>query len=61
MVLTRPNPNALAWLPALGFFIATPFYLVGYMMPNIWVALPFLGAEAAAEERERLRLTKPRS
>ena len=40
--LVRRYPNALAWLPALGFFIATPFYLVGYMMPNIWVALPFL-------------------
>lgn len=24
-----------------------------------WVALPFLGAEAAADERERLRLAKP--
>ena len=40
--LVRRYPNALAWLPALGFFIATPFYLVGYMLPNIWVALPFL-------------------
>jgi predicted MFS family arabinose efflux permease len=40
--LVKRYPNALAWLPALGFFIATPFYLVGYMMPSIWVALPFL-------------------
>jgi hypothetical protein len=26
-----------------------------------WVTLPFLGAEAATAERERLRLAKPRS
>lgn len=40
--LVKRHPNALAWLPALGFFIATPFYLAGYMAPNLWVAIPFL-------------------
>ena len=40
--LVKRYPNALAWLPALGFVIATPFYIVGYMMPNLWVAIPFL-------------------
>ena len=38
----KRHPNALAWLPALGFFIATPFYLVGYMSPNLWIGVPFL-------------------
>jgi MFS family permease len=40
--MIRRHPNALAWLPALGFFIATPFYLVGYMAPNLWIGVPFL-------------------
>jgi predicted MFS family arabinose efflux permease len=40
--LVKRHPNALAWLPALGFFIATPFYLAGYMMPNLWAAMPLL-------------------
>jgi MFS family permease len=40
--MIKRHPNALAWLPALGFFIATPFYLVGYMAPNLWIGVPFL-------------------
>ena len=40
--LVKRYPNALAWLPALGFFVATPFYLAGYMMPNLWLAMPLL-------------------
>jgi MFS family permease len=40
--VVKRHPNALAWLPALGFFIATPFYLVGYMSPNLWVGVPFM-------------------
>ncbi|HEX6859797.1 MAG TPA: MFS transporter [Caulobacteraceae bacterium] len=40
--MVKKHPNALAWLPALGFVIATPLYLIGYTMPNLWMAIPFL-------------------
>jgi MFS family permease len=40
--MVKRHPNALAWLPALGFFIATPFYLVGYMAPSLWIGVPFM-------------------
>lgn len=40
--VVKRHPNALAWLPALGFFIATPFYLVGYMAPSLWIGVPFM-------------------
>ncbi len=34
--IARRHPNALAWLPALGFAIATPLYLLAFFMPNMW-------------------------
>jgi MFS family permease len=40
--MIKRHPNALAWLPALGFIIATPFYLVGYSVSNLWIGVPFL-------------------
>lgn len=40
--LVKRHPNALAWLPALGFFIATPFYIAGYLMPSLAAAIPLL-------------------
>jgi MFS family permease len=40
--MIRRHPNALAWLPALGFIIATPFYLVGYSVSNLWIGVPFM-------------------
>lgn len=40
--IARKHPNAIAWLPALGFIIATPAYLVGYMAPTLTMAVPFL-------------------
>lgn len=40
--VVKRHPNALAWLPALGFFVATPFYLVGYMAPSLWIGVPFM-------------------
>ncbi|MDP1632579.1 MAG: MFS transporter [Caulobacter sp.] len=40
--IVKRHPNALAWLPALGFFVATPFYIVGYMSPSLWIGVPFL-------------------
>ncbi|OQW58036.1 MAG: hypothetical protein A4S17_12290 [Proteobacteria bacterium HN_bin10] len=40
--ISKRHPNALAWLPALGFAIATPLYLLSFILPNIWMALPAL-------------------
>ncbi len=40
--IAKRHPNAIAWLPALGFVIATPFYIVGYMAPTLTIAVPFL-------------------
>ncbi|MGH6950375.1 MAG: spinster family MFS transporter [Vitreimonas sp.] len=40
--ISKRHPNALAWLPALGFVIATPLYLLAFVLPNIWLAMPAL-------------------
>lgn len=40
--IAKRHPNALSWLPALGFSIATPLYLASFVLPNIWLALPAL-------------------
>jgi len=40
--ISRRHPNALSWLPALGFAIATPLYLLAFVLPNIWLAMPAL-------------------
>ena len=38
------HPNALAWLPAVGFVIATPLNIAGYMTGSLPLALFFLAA-----------------
>ncbi len=43
----KRHPNALSWLPALGFLVATPLYLSSFLMPNIWLAMPTLSLAAA--------------
>jgi len=40
--ISKRHPNALAWLPALGFAIATPMYMLAFVMPTIWLAMPAL-------------------
>ncbi|GIK48729.1 MAG: MFS transporter [Hyphomonadaceae bacterium] len=40
--IAKRHPNALAWLPALGFAVATPFYILAFVLPNIWLAMPAL-------------------
>jgi MFS family permease len=40
--ISKRHPNALSWLPALGFAIATPLYLLSFVLPNIWLAMPAL-------------------
>ena len=38
----KRHPNALSWLPALGFVIATPLYMLAFVLPNLWLAMPAL-------------------
>ncbi|WP_395647814.1 spinster family MFS transporter [Terricaulis sp.] len=40
--IAKRHPNALAWLPALGFAIATPLYLLSFFLADIRLALPAL-------------------
>jgi MFS family permease len=40
--ISRRHPNALSWLPALGFGIATPLYMGAFVLPSIWLAMPAL-------------------
>jgi MFS family permease len=46
--ISKRHPNALSWLPALGFAIATPLYLLSFVLPNIWMAMPALMIAAIA-------------
>ncbi|HYD86162.1 MAG TPA: MFS transporter [Vitreimonas sp.] len=40
--ISKRHPNALAWLPALGFVVATPMYVLAFNLTNIWLAMPAL-------------------
>jgi MFS family permease len=42
--ISRRHPNALSWLPAVGFIIATPAYLLAFVLPDIWLPLLMIGA-----------------
>jgi MFS family permease len=46
--ISKRHPNALAWLPALGFGIATPLYMLAFFLPSIWLAMPALMIGAVA-------------
>ncbi len=37
--ISKRHPNALAWLPALGLFIATPLFLGAYFLPTLSIAM----------------------
>ena len=39
-------PNALSWLPAVGMGLSVPLYAFGYLMDNLWLAMPALMAAA---------------
>jgi MFS family permease len=41
-LISKRHPNALAWLPALGLAVSPPFYVLGFMLPNIWLAMPLI-------------------
>ena len=34
------HPNALSWLPALGMGLSVPFYAIGFLLENLWLAMP---------------------
>ncbi|MDX2234374.1 MAG: MFS transporter [Hyphomonadaceae bacterium] len=41
--IAKRHPNALAWLPALGLFIATPLFLGAYFAPTLtWAIAPMV-------------------
>lgn len=40
--LIKRHPNALAWLPAVGFLLCTPLFIAGYMAPSLWIGVPLL-------------------
>ena len=37
--MVKRHPNAIAWLPAIGFIAAVPFYVWAFSSDNKWVAL----------------------
>jgi MFS family permease len=36
------HPKALVWLPAAGMFASVPLYAFGYLVDNLWLAMPAL-------------------
>ncbi|MEP2735377.1 MAG: MFS transporter [Erythrobacter sp.] len=40
--VSAKHPKALAWLPAMGMAASVPLYAFGFLMPNLWLAVPAL-------------------
>mgnify|MGYP000486476066 CR=1 FL=1 len=40
--LSKKYPNALSWLPALGMGLSVPLYALGFLLDNLWLAVPCL-------------------
>ncbi len=40
--MAKKHPNALSWLPAIGMAASVPLYAFGFLMPNLWFAVPAL-------------------
>lgn len=38
--LAQRHPKALSWLPAIGMGLSVPLYAVGYLVENLWLAMP---------------------
>ncbi len=38
--LAAKHPSALSWVPAIGLGISVPLYITGYLMGNLWLAMP---------------------
>jgi MFS family permease len=40
--ISKRYPNALSWLPALGMAASVPLYAFGFLVDNLWLAMPAL-------------------
>lgn len=40
--MSKRHPNALSWLPALGMAASVPLYAFGFLVDNLWLAMPAL-------------------
>ena len=40
--MSQKYPNALSWLPALGMGLSVPLYSLGFLLENLWLAVPCL-------------------
>jgi len=40
--ISKKHPNALSWLPAIGMAASVPLYAFGFLMDNLWWAVPAL-------------------
>lgn len=40
--MARRHPNALTWLPAVGMAASVPLYAFGFLVENLWLAMPAL-------------------
>ena len=38
--MSAKYPNALSWLPAVGMGLSVPLYAIGYLVDNLWLAVP---------------------
>lgn len=44
--ISKRHPNALSWLPAVGMSVSVPLYVIGFLLPELWIALIPLCAAA---------------
>ena len=44
--ISKRHPNALSWLPALGMSVSVPLYVIGFLVPELFIALIPLCAAA---------------
>lgn len=40
--MAKRHPNSLSWLPAVGMAASVPLYAFGFLMENLWLAVPAL-------------------
>ncbi|MEL6708751.1 MAG: MFS transporter [Pseudomonadota bacterium] len=40
--MAKRFPNALSWLPAIGMGLSVPLYAFGFLVENLWLAVPML-------------------
>lgn len=40
--MAKRFPNALSWLPSVGMGLSVPLYAIGFLVDNLWLAVPML-------------------